>query len=135
MSKKEMISLRISSQQKETCKKLNLTYSQVWEAGFQNLVPKKKEELKILAQKHKDLYIQYEQMYIQFENENIENLTKLDEKCKIYMKKGEVTRSIENPTNLDLSWIKANIEKNNLNVTIDEFLKRCKLLKKEEGAN
>jgi len=80
ISKKEMISIRVTSQQKEICKKLGIKYSEIWNVGFEILVPKKKEELKILAKKHHDLYIHYNNLYIQFDEENKENSAKIDEK-------------------------------------------------------
>ena len=123
MSKKEMISIRITSEQKEICNKLNISYPQIWNAGYDNLIPKKKEELEKLAKKHYDLYIHYNDLYIQFDKEKKQTNKILDEICKYYIDKN---RSIDNPSAKDRIWLdnKCRIA----NLTHNQVLNRCKEL-------
>jgi hypothetical protein len=127
MSKKEMISIRITSQQKKTLKKLRISYSTIWNAGYHSIVPKTMENLKNLAKKHYDLYIHFNQLYIQFDEENKLEKTKIDEICLEYI---EQNRSIEKPNDFDKNWIVARIKKKNLDNSVDDFLIRCKKLKR-----
>jgi len=119
-----MISIRINSEHKEICKKLNISYAKIWKAGFENLIPKKKKELKNLAQNYKDLYIHYNNLYIQFDEENKQNNAKIDEFCKEFNK----TRDPNNYDKKDEFWINAKIEDNKLNIDKETFLNRCKEL-------
>ncbi len=125
-----MISLWIESQQKETCKELGIKYPEIWNAGYDVKIPKTKQELKESAQKHKELYIQFEQMYIRLdadEKKNYEKLDKLLEWYKTIDLGHGLRRSISNPNIDDSKIVQYQLKKRKISgFTVDQVFEYWK---------
>ena len=118
-----MISLWVLAEQKKTCKDLGIKYPEIWNAGYEIKVPKKKEELKNLAKKHYDLYIHFNELYIRCEKENKVINSKIEELCKEYKQQG---RSIYKPTRQDQFWINSRCKKHN--ISVKDFFENLRVL-------
>jgi len=119
------IYLKISPQLKEKLENLGIGNTEVFLAGAEKKLENYEEELtKIVEKRHKE-YIRVYTKLKDFNKNNREILTKLDENCFQYLE----NRSIEDPSDLDINWIESKIEKHNLNISVDNFLNRCSILK------
>lgn len=124
MTKRELISIRITSQQKENIKKMGVTYSKIFAEGYNKIMENSLSELKENAKKHHDLYIHYNDLYIQLDDLNKKNNVVLDKICRQYIE----NRDVDKPSKLDENWIESRLNKLD-GISKEVFLKRCKTLR------
>lgn len=119
MVKNQRIELRISSKQKDFIKLLDVTYSFVWQLGFDELVAKSPKMIE-------KMYVQNKIGQDRAEN-NVRTLfTQLDD---LIVKAVKNNRDLDNPDLQDVSWIDANLE--GTGVTSNYFFKYYKERKHE----
>jgi hypothetical protein len=128
MSKTENVHIRVSLQQKEMIKKYGKSFSEIFQLGYQTFLEKLPSECEKLAEHYHNLYTQCVNNVNTLSTQKSEETKKLDENCRLYMDNPDFVRDINNPTAQDKSWIKQRIKTQNLNITVNGFLDRCKQL-------
>ena len=108
MTRTKQIIVRISNEQHKFIKEMDGSFSQIWQIGFDTWSHDFPEFLQKKAKEYEKLYKQCIYKMQECINNVYTKNKELDEIIKQYLESG---RSLDKPTAMDKSWVKARITK------------------------
>lgn len=122
LSKSKLVAVRISVEDHDFVKRMGVSFSEIWQIGFEKWALGYPDFLQEKVQEYKNLYIQCINKMQDCNNNVYTKRRDLDELYRVYVEQG---RSVQHPQSHDRSWVKGRTSKLKNKISVDQFFEYC----------